>query len=154
MNQVVIIGRITKDPELRTATNGKPFVGFTVAVSEYSGGNEFTNFIPCMAFDKNAENMAKFLKKGAQVAVSGRISVRSREVDGRRQDAVNVNADRVQFLDSKTTSSNSSSNSEYVKNDSNIDLDQMNSFAGNNQPIKDTSSVEDIIENDDSILWD
>ncbi|WP_035358776.1 single-stranded DNA-binding protein [[Acholeplasma] multilocale] len=157
MNQVCLIGRIARDIELRDTSTGSKFVGFTLAVSDYSGGKEYTNFIPCVAWDKQAENMARFLKKGSQVAVTGRISVRNNNTDGRYETIVNVNADRVEFLDSRSGSNDQqSSNNTYTKNDSNFDLDQVNGFANQQaQPINDSSKEDEIILSDDeSVLWD
>ncbi|ATZ19084.1 single-strand DNA-binding protein [Williamsoniiplasma somnilux] len=154
MNQVSLIGRITRDLELRDSSNGSKFVGFTLAVSEYRNGNEFTNFIPCVAWEKNAENMVKFVKKGAQVGVTGRISVRSNNVNGKYETIVNVNADRVEFLDSKTSGSNQTES--FTRDNSNYDMDQINAFEPQHKEMPQPASKqeEEIIISDDSILWD
>lgn len=101
MNQVSLIGRLTKDIELRNTANGQgKFVSFTLAVSEYSGQKENTNFIPCFAFNITAENMARFLSKGSLVSVVGRVNVRASQTDGKYETIVTITADRVNFLES------------------------------------------------------
>ncbi|AVN63454.1 single-stranded DNA-binding protein [Mesoplasma florum] len=151
MNQVCLIGRITKDIELRNTTNGQgKFVSFTLAVSEYSGQKEITNFIPCFAFNNTAENMARFLSKGSLISVSGRVNVRTSQTDGKYETIVTITADRVNFLESaKNRGSNSS-----VETNSNINLDspmqnKTSSIASNN-----VQTEEIILSEDESILWD
>ncbi|AUF83894.1 single-stranded DNA-binding protein [Mesoplasma syrphidae] len=154
MNQVSLIGRLARDPELREAGNGSKFLGFTLAVSEFSRDKEFTNFIPCVAWDKAAENMAKFLKKGSLIAVTGRISVRSNNTNGKYETIVNVNADRVQFLESKSNNASTASN-QSSQSDSNFDLSQNNGFVQEQEPVGNLSNEDEIIlSDDDSILWD
>ncbi|AHI53434.1 single-strand DNA-binding protein [Spiroplasma sabaudiense Ar-1343] len=156
MNQVQLIGRITKDLELRNSSAGKSFVAFTLAVSSYSSGKEFTNFIPCFAWERSAENMAKYLSKGSLIAVEGSISARSENKDGVYQNIVTVTAQRVEFLESRN--SNQSRDFEPVQDfnpqpNSNFDLDVVNNFSANENketPVKQSFSNDD----DDSILWD
>ncbi|ATZ21290.1 single-stranded DNA-binding protein [Mesoplasma tabanidae] len=151
MNQVCLIGRITKDIELRNTTNGQgKFVSFTLAVSEYSGQKEITNFIPCFAFNNTAENMARFLSKGSLISVSGRVNVRSTQNDGKYETIVTITADRVNFLESaKNRGTNNS-----IEANSNINLDspiqnRSSSIASNN-----VQTEEIILSEDESILWD
>lgn len=150
MNSVSLIGRITKDPELRTSSGGKSFVGFTLAVNEFSGGNQFTQFVPCIAWEKVAENMSRFLKKGAQIAVEGSLSVRQDNNNGNFNTIVNVRASRVHFLGG-AGAQNESNNQTFnqaptpqIQNhqapSSNIEFDL----------IDDDQAGKD----DDSILWD
>lgn len=152
MNQVCLIGRLTKDIELRNTANGQgKFVSFTLAVSEYSGQKEVTNFIPCFAFNNTAENMARFLSKGSLVSVSGRVNVRTTQNDGKYETIVTITADRVNFLESaKTRGANVSA----VDTNSNINLDspmqnKTSSIASSNI---DTDEI--ILSEDESILWD
>ncbi len=99
MNNVVLIGRITRDIEIRETASGVSVTNFTLAVDGY---NDNTDFIDCVAWKTQAENMAKFLGKGSQVGVEGRIQVRKYEdKDGNSRKAVEVVCNRVQFLDSK-----------------------------------------------------
>lgn len=80
MNNIVLIGRITKDPELKYTNNGKANTRFTLAVQR---NKEETDFINCVAWEKTAENIAEYFKKGSQIAVQGSIRTGSYEKDGR-----------------------------------------------------------------------
>ena len=100
LNEVVIVGRLTKAPELRSSSKGKSFVPFTVACNRM---NNETVFIPCFAWNKVAENMAKYLQKGSLVAVVGALSS-SRQKDS-QYESLFVTARNVTFLD-KISSNN------------------------------------------------
>lgn len=80
MNNIILIGRITKDPELKYTNNGKGNTRFTLAVQR---NKEETDFINCVAWEKTAENIAEYFKKGSQIAVQGAIRTGSYEKDGR-----------------------------------------------------------------------
>ena len=72
MNRVVLVGRITRDPELRTSPSGVAFVAFSIAVNRTNvnaNGEREADFINCVAFNKQAENLARFIKKGGQIGV-------------------------------------------------------------------------------------
>lgn len=102
LNKVALIGRLTKDPELRYTTSGVPATRFTLAVNRNftnSQGEREADFIPIQVWRGVAENCAKYLKKGRLVAVSGRIQTRSYEQDGQRRYTWEVVADEVQFLE-------------------------------------------------------
>lgn len=105
MNQVVIIGRLTKNPETRVTSGAKPMTvtSFTVAVDreKKTQGGATADFVPCKAFNKTAENIEKYLKKGSQVGVQGRIQTGVYEKDGKKVYTTEVIADRVEFLGSK-----------------------------------------------------
>ena len=102
MNKCVILGNLTRDPELKTTTSGRSVCNFTVAVSrKYTGtnGEREADFIPVVVWGKQAENCAKYLRKGSQCAVAGAIQVRSYDAsDGLRRYVTEVVADEVQFL--------------------------------------------------------
>ena len=119
MNKVLLVGRTTKDPELRQAGTGLAVVNFTVAINRpfksKDGSNE-ADFINCVVFGAQAENFYKYCPKGSQVGVEGRIQTRSYDAqDGTKRYVTEVVADRVEFLSSKREglSSDSSSNSSY-----------------------------------------
>ena len=122
MNKVVLIGRLTKDPELRfTPGTGAAVTTLTLAVDRYNtktGQNE-ADFIPVVIWGKQAESTANYMSKGSQMAISGRIQTRSYDAkDGTKRYVTEVVADPVggvQFLGSK--GSNSSSNSFGVGNE-------------------------------------
>ena len=101
MNKVLLIGRMTKEPELRYTTSGTAVCNFTLAVDRpfTKDGNKETDFINCQAWGKLAENCAKYLDKGKQCAVDGRLQVRSYETqDGSKRWVTEVVAERVEFL--------------------------------------------------------
>ncbi len=106
INRVVIVGRLTKDPELRYTPSGVPMTRFTVAVNRaFSNqqGEREADFIGCIAWRKQAENLANFMKKGSLIGVEGRIQTGSFEgQDGKRVYTTDVVADSVQFLESRS----------------------------------------------------
>ena len=106
INRVVLVGRLTRDPELRYTTNNIAHLRFTVAVNR-----QFTNqegvrqadFIGCVAWRSQAENMARFLKKGSLIGVDGRIETGSFQgQDGQMRYTTDVVADSVQFLEPRS----------------------------------------------------
>lgn len=107
MNQIVLIGRLVKDPELRYIPgSGKAVANMTLAVNrpfkDSKTGNYEADFIQIQVWGKSAENVANYLSKGSQAGVSGRLQIRSYEgQDGQRKWIAEVVADRVEFLDSK-----------------------------------------------------
>ncbi|MCV0404510.1 MAG: single-stranded DNA-binding protein [Chloroflexi bacterium] len=82
MNKVMLVGRLTRDPELRSLPSGKHVATFTVATNEYRGGNgERTEYHPCVAWDRLAEICGQFLSKGQLVDVDGRLQTRQWDDD-------------------------------------------------------------------------
>lgn len=105
MNCVVLIGRLTKDPELRYIPgSGKPVATFTIAVNrpfKNKEGQYEADFIPIQVWGRTAENCANYLQKGRQAAVSGRLQIRTYDdQQGQRRWVTEVVADRVEFLES------------------------------------------------------
>jgi single-strand DNA-binding protein len=123
MNKAIIIGRLTRDPEMRTTTSGTNSTTFTVAVSRnYTGANgeRETDFLNCVAWRKQAENIAKYCTKGSQVAVEGRIQTRSYDAqDGTKRYVTEIIADNVTFLGGR--GSNVPSEDNYVGGSSSVD---------------------------------
>jgi single-strand DNA-binding protein len=104
LNRVVLVGRLTKDPELRYTPNGKAVASFTVAVNRpfKTNGNQEADFINAVIWGKPAESLANYQKKGSLIGVDGRIQTRSFDgQDGKRVFVTEVVADSVQFLESK-----------------------------------------------------
>jgi len=102
MNRAVIIGNLTRDPELRTTPQGISVCSFTVAVNRGFGDKKDVDFIPIVTWRALAENCAKFLAKGRKVGVSGRIQVRSYDTNnGERRYVTEIVADDVEFLTPK-----------------------------------------------------
>lgn len=108
LNRVVLVGRLTKDPDLRYTPNGVAVANFTVAVNRpFSNqqGNREADFINCVIWRRQAENLANYMKKGSMVGVDGRIQTRSFDgQDGKRVFITEVVAESVQFLESKGSS--------------------------------------------------
>ena len=105
MNKAIIIGRLTRDIELKITNSGKSVCSFSVAVDrgfKDQDGNKQTDFIDCVAWGATAENLATYQGKGSQIAIDGRIQVRSYEAqDGSKRKAVEVVAERIEFIGSK-----------------------------------------------------
>src|SRR5690606_20661485 len=105
MNTVNLIGRLTKDPELKYTPSGMAICKFTVAVNRdftNQSGEREADFINCTAFKKTAENLSNYQTKGSQIGVVGRIQTGSFEgQDGKRVFTTDVIVDRVEFLGSK-----------------------------------------------------
>ena len=101
MNSVALVGRLTRDPELRyTAGTQMAVAKFTVAIDDGFGEKKRTNFIPVTVFGKTAENCEKYLAKGRLVGVQGKIQTGSyTNKDGATVYTTDVVADRVEFLE-------------------------------------------------------
>jgi single-strand DNA-binding protein len=105
LNRIILIGRLTQDPELKYTQNGTAVATFTLAVNRRFKRDE-ADFIPIVVWNKPAENCASYLGKGSQVAVEGRLQVRSYETqEGQRRYVTEVVAENVEFL-GKSGSSN------------------------------------------------
>ena len=114
MNKAIIIGRLTRDPEMRTTQSGINSTTFTVAVSRnYTGANgeRETDFLNCVAWRGQAENIKKYCTKGTQVAVEGRIQTRSYDAqDGTKRYVTEIIADNVTFLGGRGSNGGSDTN--------------------------------------------
>lgn len=138
MNKVILIGRLTRDPELRHTPQGTAVCQVTVAVNRRGAqpGQQDADFINVSVWGVQAENVARYMAKGRQVAVEGRIQTRNYDdKDGKKVYVTEVIATNVQFLDSKGANSDSA-----ISN-----TQPSNSFNFNQSPIQDapTTSVED-----------
>ena len=105
MNKVFLIGNLTRDPELRTTSNGIAVCTFTLAVSrrfKNANGANDTDFLNVVVWRAQADSCAKYLKKGSKAAVSGSIQTRSYEVEGQKRYATDIVADEVQFLSTRS----------------------------------------------------
>jgi single-strand DNA-binding protein len=103
MNRVVLVGRLTKDPELRTTASGLSQTRFTLAVNRRTSNPEGQNadFISCVAWRGTAEAIAKYLKKGRELAVEGRIQTGSYDAqDGTKRYTTDVVVDNFTFIGS------------------------------------------------------
>lgn len=103
MNRVIIIGRLTADPELKFTPGGTAYANVSVAVDREfkpEDGEREADFIPVTVWGKSAENLAKYMGKGRQIGVEGRIQIDKYEKDGQKRTATKVVASRVEFLGS------------------------------------------------------
>lgn len=133
MNHVVLIGRLTRDPELRYTPNGVAVTTFTLAVNRpftNQAGEQEADFIPVVAWQKLAENCANYLGKGRLCAVDGRLQIRNYEdKDGQKRKVAEVIASSVQFLDrahqNSTTSQGTTSQNQVADDFGDINLDDL-----------------------------
>ena len=120
MNKVVLIGRLTRDPELRYTGSNTPVATFSLAVNRNfrnQNGEREADFINIVVWRKQAENCKNFLTQGSQVAVEGRIQTRTYDdQNGQKRYITEVVADNVEFLGSKASSNNSNNTSSSSKN--------------------------------------
>ena len=132
MNKVLLVGRLTKDPELRTTNSGIAVVSFTVAVNQNftnRNGERATDFINCVAWERTASNISKYCHKGTLLSVEGRISTRSYDAqDGTKRYVTEVTCENVNFLSSKSDSNSNepipSNNEEFmneINNSNNVE---------------------------------
>ncbi len=109
LNRIVIIGRLTRDPELRSTANGTPVCTFTLAVDrsfKSASGERETDFIPVVVWRQLGETCGRYLAKGKLAAVDGRLQIRSyKDKDGNNRIAAEVVADNVRFLSPKSDDS-------------------------------------------------
>ena len=115
INNVVLVGRLTKDPDLRYTANGTGVATFTLAVNRNftnQSGNREADFINCVIWRKSAELMANMAKKGSLVGITGRIQTRNYEnQQGQRVYVTEVVADNFQMLESRSANDNRSQSS-------------------------------------------
>ena len=114
LNHIVIMGRLTRDPELRRTGSGIAVASFTVAVDRdfggRDGGEKETDFIDCVAWRQTGEFVSKYFTKGRMIVVSGRLQVRSwTDKDGNKRRTAEVVADNCYFGDSKRDGDNGAS---------------------------------------------
>lgn len=130
LNRVVLVGRLTRDPELKYTPNGVAVANFNIAVNrpfKNANGENEADFIQGVVWRKPAENLANYMKKGNQIGVDGRIQTRTYEgQDGKTVYVTEVVADSIQFLESKSQDNQQSQKNPPQNNDP---------FKGQGQPI-------------------
>lgn len=111
MNKSIIIGRITKDPDVKTSNSGKSYINFSIAVSRKfkdANGNYQTDFIDCKAWNKTADFIGSYFKKGERICITGSIQTDSfKDKDGNDRKAVYINVEEVEFVETKQKESSS-----------------------------------------------
>lgn len=150
MNNVVLVGRITKDIELRTTTSGISTCSFSLAVNGRvnANGERQTDFINIVVWRKQAENVAKYCQKGSLVGVTGRISTRSYDAqDGTKRYVTEVVADNVTFLGSKSNNTGDFETNDVIS-DYNNDNNQVEATDLKEDPLEDFGS-EVVLSDDD-----
>lgn len=137
MNKVVLIGRLTKDVELRfTPGSGNAVANFTLAVDKYnsSTGQKEADFIPCVVWGKQAEALSNYCSKGSQIAIGGRIQTRSYDdQQGNKRYVTEVLVGEQQFL---SKNKNTQPNNNNVNNQNN-DMFDGGSFEDDITPVDD-----------------
>ena len=104
INKVILMGRLTRDPEMRHTNSGTPVTTFSIAINSGYGENQRTDFVNCLAWNKTAEFVTKYFTKGKMIIVIGRITTRSWETqDGKRAYATEVVAKEVSFGETKSS---------------------------------------------------
>lgn len=105
INRVVLLGNMTRDPELRRTGTGKAVTNFTLALNRYN--SDEADFVDCVCWEKIAENTAQYCYKGSKVAVEGSIQTGSYvDKDGHNRKTVNVLCNRVEFINTNNSSNN------------------------------------------------
>ena len=134
MNKVFLIGRLSRDPELRHTTSGTAVCQINVAISRpvAQGSEPQTDFINVVVWNKQAENVARYLSKGRQIAIEGRIQTRNYDNnEGKRTYVTEVIASNVEFLGSANDNNRATNSTGFDENP----FDAM-------EPVMDTTSVE------------
>ena len=152
MNNVVLVGRLTKDPELRTTSGGIATTQITVAINRpvaNANGERVADFINVVVWRRQAENVSKFCKKGSLVGVTGRIQTRNYEAqDGSKRYVTEVVADNVTFLGSKQNGANASADIDAMPDYNTVDASPVETSDITEDPFKDFGS-EVVLSDDD-----
>ena len=156
LNHIVIMGRLTRDPELRRTGSGIAVASFTLAVdrdfSPRDGGERETDFIDCVAWRQTGEFVSKYFTKGRMAVVSGRLQIRSwTDKEGNKRRSAEVVADNVYFGDSRRESEGGSSAS-YGSYGSYESAPASSGFAGYTAPASNPASDFAMLEDDDAQL--
>ena len=164
LNHIVIMGRLTRDPELRRTSSGIAVASFTVAVDRdfggRDGGERETDFIDCVAWRQTGEFVSKYFTKGSMIVVSGRLQIRNwNDKDGNKRRSAEVVADNVYFGESKRSSdagsayggSTGSSYGNYAPNNGGYNAPAP-SYGGYSAPASAPASDFAMLEDDDAQL--
>ena len=130
INRVILVGRMTRDPEKRSTPSGLNVCTFTLAVDDrpHKDGTSSTSFIRCQAWAKTAENVSLYCHKGSLVAVDGRLSQRTYSAkDGSKREILEVICDQVQFLESRKASQEYTSSSVIAESPADAPIESIDS---------------------------
>ena len=151
MNKVILVGRITKDPELKRTNSDVPYLQFTVAVQRayQKGGEKQTDFINCVAWRQTAENIAKYFKKGQRILVEGNIQVRTYDdKSGVKHYITEVVVDSFEFIEQKSDTQQQNNNYGNQSQSYDRPQNQMPNQNQNNNPFVNGSNGFDIVSDD------
>lgn len=112
LNKVMIAGRLTAKPELKTTQQGTPVLSFIVATTEKYKNGEHTEFVNCVAWQNTAEIISKYFGKGSSIYIEGSMRTRNYEVDGVKKYITEILVKNVNFVDSKKEATNTDEQSE------------------------------------------
>ena len=114
MNIAILMGRMTRDPELRYTSGGKAYTNFTLAVQKTKDEAEF---IDCIVWEKTAETIAEYFRKGNRILIQGRLSVSSYEQNGEKRKSTKVQVFSFEFVDNKNSGNNQNGNRNHYDDD-------------------------------------
>ncbi len=153
MNKVILIGRLTKTPELRMTQSGIASANFSLAVQRpftNQEGVREADFVNCVVWRKQAENLTKYCTKGSQIAIEGRIQTRNYDAeDGTKRYVTEVVADNITFLGSKNSNADASSVASTSVETSQPAPSEANSTDIDDDPFKDFG--EEVVLSDDDL---
>ena len=138
INNVVLVGRMTRDPELRRTNMGSAVANFTLAVNRNynSADGVQADFLPCVVWNKSAENVEKYCSKGSLVGVEGRLRSRSYDnAQGQKVFVVEVVCEKVRFIDKKNSEESHENKKKELVNENDFPLD-MNDFGISEEDIQ------------------
>lgn len=115
INQAILMGRLTRDPETKTTPSGKQITTFSIAVDR-TGNSEETDFFDITTWDKLAEIVDQYLSKGSKVLVQGRLQLDRWEKDGEKRSKITITATDVTFLDAPAGDNDAKKNSNLSQN--------------------------------------
>lgn len=151
INRTILVGRLVADPELRYTPAGIPVCKFRLAVNRIfkNEGEQQADFINCIAWRKQAENLANYMRKGSLVGIDGRIQTGSYDgQDGKKVFYTEVVAESIQFLESKNTS-NSAQNQFSSQGNTNYQSSNQNASTAQNQPNNDQFANDGVVTDDE-----
>lgn len=129
LNVIAIMGRLSRDPELRQTTTGKNVASFTIACSrgrKDANGKDLVDWIPVVAWEHTAEFVCKYFEKGSLIAIDGRLQSRTyKDRDGNNRTAIEIVANNVNFAGSKSTGGSNSVPAGGSRNEPTVQYDEI-----------------------------
>jgi single-strand DNA-binding protein len=125
INNVILVGRLTKELDLRQTQNGKSYCNFTIACNRMKkeDGTQEADFINCITWGKTAENLCNYMSKGSLIGIEGNIQTRTYDdKDGNKRFVMDVNARNIQFLESKNQGQQTKQNNNFFTESPTIEI--------------------------------